>query len=197
MTILEAAVLVFLVMDPMGNAPLFVSFLAGIEPRRARWIVLRELFFALAILAVFLLVGDLLLSTLFVSEPALSISGGIILFLIAIKMTFSSTKEVFQHCPDGEPFVVPLAIPFIAGPSAMATVLLLKASDPARWLDWLGALVLATVASGAILIFAGSLSRLLGPRGLNAIERLMGLLLTTIAVQMFLTGVKKFFAGIH
>jgi len=194
MTILKAAIMMLLVMDPMGNVPLFVSFLSGVEPRRARIIVVRELLVAFAILALFLIAGEIILEMLQVSEPALSIAGGVILFLIALKMIFASVKEIFKEDPEGEPFIVPLAVPFIAGPSAMATVLLLTAHAPGRWLDWLVALACACLVSGVILVFAGSFSRMLGDRGLNAVQRLMGLLLTAVAVQMFLTGIKEFFA---
>jgi len=192
MTILSAAILLFLVMDPMGNVPLFVTLLAGVEPRRARWIVVRELLIALVVLTLFLFGGRTILDVLRVSEPALSIAGGVVLFLIAIKMIFASAGEIFKERPGGEPFVVPLAVPLVAGPSAAATVLLLMARDPTRWLDWLIALFCAWVLAGAILLCATWLSRLLGERGLNAVERLMGMLLTTVAVQMFLSGLEAF-----
>jgi MarC family membrane protein len=195
MTILSAAILLFLVMDPMGNVPLFVTLLAGVEPRRARRIIVRELLIALAILTLFLFGGRTILEVLQVSEPALSIAGGLILFLIAIKMIFASAKEIFKESPGGEPFVVPLAVPLIAGPSAAATVLLLMARDPTRWLDWLIALCCAWFLAGAILVCATWFSRLLGERGLNAVERLMGMLLTTVAVQMFLSGLRDFLAS--
>jgi len=192
MTTLSATILLFLVMDPMGNVPVFVTLLAGMEPRRARRIVARELLIALAILTLFLFGGRTILDVLQVSEPALSIAGGIILFLIAVKMIFAGAKEIFRENPGGEPFVVPLAVPLIAGPSAAATVLLLMARDPTRWLDWLIALGCAWFVAGAILLCAPWLSRLLGERGLNAVERLMGMLLTTVAVQMFLSGLSDF-----
>jgi len=195
MTILSAAVLLFLVMDPVGNVPMFVALLGGMEPRRARRIVLRELLIALAILVVLLLGGRLILDVLQVSEPALSVAGGVILFLIAIKMIFGGVRDVFRETPGGEPFVVPLAVPLIAGPSAAATVLLLMARDPMRWLDWLAALFCAWLVSGAILLFAASFGRVLGERVLTAAERLMGMLLTTVAVQMFLKGVHDFLAS--
>jgi small neutral amino acid transporter SnatA (MarC family) len=171
---------------------MFVTFLAGIEPRRARVIVLRELFIALAILTLFLFGGQVILNVLQISEPALSVAGGVILFLIAIKMIFGGAREIFRESPGGEPFVVPLAVPLIAGPSAAATVLLLMARDPTRWLHWLTALVCAWFVTGAILLFAASFSRVLGQRGLGAVERLMGMLLTTVAVQMFLSGLRDF-----
>jgi len=195
MTTLSAAVLLFLVMDPMGNVPVFVTLLGGIEPGRARWIVVRELLIALAVLVVFLFAGQVILDVLQVSEPALSVAGGVILFLIAVKMIFGSAREIFRENPGGEPFVVPLAVPLIAGPSAAATVLLLMARDPTRWLNWLVALLCAWCVTGAILLFAASFSRMLGERGLSAVERLMGMLLTAVAVQMFLSGVQEFLAA--
>ncbi len=194
MTILSAAILLFLVMDPMGNVPVFVALLGHMEPPRARRIVVRELVIALAVLIVFLFGGRVFLNVLHVSEPALGVAGGVILFLIAIKMIFGGARDVFRDTPGGEPFVVPLAVPLIAGPSAAATVLLLMAREPSRWLHWLAALVGAWLVTGLILLFAASFSRVLGERGLNAVERLMGMLLTTVAVQMFLSGVRDFLA---
>jgi multiple antibiotic resistance protein len=196
MTVLSAAILLFLVMDPMGNVPLFVTLLADFEPRQARRIVARELLIALTILMLFLLGGQVMLEVLHVSEPALTIAGGVILFLIAIKMIFGGTSEMFRDGTDGEPFVVPLAVPLVAGPSAAATVLLLMATDPTRWLDWTIALVAAWAATGAILLLAPLLSRVLGRRGLGAVERLMGMLLTTVAIQMFLSGMREFLASL-
>ncbi|MFW6169313.1 MAG: MarC family protein [Planctomycetota bacterium] len=192
MTILSAAIMLFLVMDPVGNVPVFVSLLSGMEPRRSRVIVLRELLIALAVLMLFLFCGQVFLDLLSVSEPALGIAGGVILFMIAVKMIFGSSHDIFKEDAMGEPFVVPLAIPLIAGPSAAATILLLRARDPGRWLHWLIALVAAWLATGTILVFAASFSRLLGTRGLHAVERLMGMLLTAVAVQMFLSGVDDF-----
>jgi len=194
MTILSAAILLFLVMDPIGNVPMFVTLLGGIEPGRARVVVVRELLIALAVLVLFLFGGQFFLDLLQVSGPALSIAGGVILFLIAIKLIFGGSREIFRENPEGEPFVVPLAIPLIAGPSAAATVMLLMARDPEHWRHWLIALVCAWFFTGAILVFAASFSRLLGDRGLNAVERLMGMLLTTVAVQMFLSGAGDFFS---
>lgn len=196
MTTLSAAILLFLVIDPMGNVPLFVVFLARVDPRRTRWVVLRELCIALAILVFFLFAGDVILRTLYITGPALSIAGGVILFLIAIKMIFASAEHIFAQSPEGEPWIVPLAVPLVAGPSALATVLLLMARNPARWLDWLIALVAAWFVSGTILLFSIELNRWLGHRGLYALERLMGLLLTAVAVQMFLTGITDFLASL-
>jgi multiple antibiotic resistance protein len=196
MTILSAAILLFLVMDPVGNVPLFVTLLGGIDARRARRIVFRELLIALVVLMLFLFGGQVFLHVLHISEPALSIAGGVILFLIALKMIFGGARDIFRDNPEGEPFVVPLAVPLIAGPSAAATVLLLMAQDPTRWLHWVIALLGAWCTTGTLLLFAPSLSRILGERGLSAAERLMGMLLTTVAVQMFLGGLREFLTTI-
>lgn len=195
MTTLSAALLLFLVMDPVGNMPVFLSLLSGLEPGRARLVVVRELLIALGVLIVFLFFGRYILDVLQITEPALSISGGIILFLIALKMIFADVSEIFSKSPDGEPFIVPLAVPLIAGPSAMATVLLLMARQPGKWFHWLIAILCAWLVSGVILYFASTLERVLGRRGTTAVERLSGMLLTTVAVQMFLTGVQRFLSG--
>lgn len=192
MTLFSATILMFLVLDPIGNIPIFLSMLGGYPPERARRILLRELAVALGVLLVFLAAGRYLLQALHISEPALSIAGGIILFLIALKMIFADVQEIFRLSADGEPFVVPLAVPLIAGPSAMATVLLLMAREPGRWLEWLIAVLVAWGASGLILLTASVFSRMLGRRGITALERLMGMLLTTVAVQMFLQGLQQF-----
>lgn len=196
MTTFSAAVLLFLVMDPVGNAPLFVALLGDIEPRKARRIIARELSIALGILVAFLFGGRWILDLLQISEPALSVAGGVILFLIAIRLIFGGSQQLLGETPGGEPFVVPLAVPLVAGPSAMATVLLLMAQDPGRWPEWLAALLCAWSVSGVILLFSASLSRLLGARGLIAMERLMGMLLTTVAVQMFLTGLRAYLSSV-
>ena len=188
MTILSATLLLFLVLDPIGNVPAFLCILKDTQPDRQPRIIVRELLIALFILIFFMFLGRYILLVLHISEPALSISGGIILFMIAIRMIFSTVSEMFLGGPSGEPFIVPLAVPLIAGPSAVATVLLLMAREPQRWLEWLLAVVLAWFGAGIILLFCGPLRRLFGQRGLTAMERLMGMILTTVAVEMFISG---------
>lgn len=195
MTTLSAAILLVLVMDPVGNIPLFVSTLKDVDPARHLRIVFREHVIALAILAAFLFGGRYLMRTLGIEDPALSIAGGIILFLIALRMIFVRAEAIFGETPGGEPCIVPLAVPFIAGPSALTTILLLATRDPGRWRSWLAALGAAWLVSLAVLAAATALSRLLGERVLAAFERLMGMLLTAIAVQMFLTGLRHFLAA--
>ena len=192
MSVLSATALLFLVMDPLGNIPMFLIALANVEPARRRRVIIRELVIAFAVLFAFLLGGRHTLELFHISEPSLSIAGGVILFLIALKMIFRGQESTFAEAAEEEPFIVPLAVPYLAGPSAMATVILLVAREPSRWAEWVLALGAAWSVSAVILFFAGEFSRLLGKRGLIAIERLMGMLLTAVAVQMCLTGVREF-----
>jgi len=196
MTVLSAILLLFLVMDPLGNIPAFLSVLTGVNEKRRMRVMVRELLLALLVLLVFLFCGRFVLGALQINESSLNISGGIILFLISLKMVFSSPEGVWSDNIEGEPLLVPLAIPFIAGPSALATVLLFMAREPQNLDKWLLALVVAWAATAVILLLSYQLSRLLRTRGLIALERLMGLVLVTVAVQMFLSGVKTFLASL-
>lgn len=194
MTTLSAALLLFLVMDPLGNIPLFMTTLKKVEPARQRFVVVRELLFALVVLITFLFLGQYILQMLHLTETALTTAGGIILLIIAIKMIFPSHSSNLQQDVEGEPFIVPLAIPYVAGPSAMATALLMMSREPERWLDWLFAVLIAWFASAVIIYFSSYFARFLGEKGLIAIERLMGMLLVTVAVQMLLSGIADFVA---
>ena len=193
MTIVTAAFLLFLVIDPLGNIPMFLIALKRVDPKRHTRIILRELLIALAIFLIFLFLGRYLLLFLQVSENSLRIAGGIILFLIALKMIFGGSEEIFKSAEDGEPFLVPLAVPLVAGPSVMTTLILLMAGAPSRWLDWLIAMVIAWGISSGILLSSSLLNRVLGHKGLTALERLMGLLLVTVAVDMFIRGIHQAF----
>ncbi|HEU4525780.1 MAG TPA: MarC family protein [Gemmatimonadales bacterium] len=194
MTLLSAATLMFFVMDPLGNVPLFLSALRPVEPSRYRAVIARELCIALAVLVLFLFLGRYLLGLLHVSPAALTTGGGIVLLLIALRMIFPSQERSLREEVDGEPFVVPLAVPYTAGPSALATELLLVTGEPERWPVWLGAVVLAWLASAVILYFAANLRKVLGERGLTAMERLMGMLLVIVAVEMLMSGIAEYLA---
>jgi multiple antibiotic resistance protein len=186
-------ILLFLVLDPLGNIPVFLSVLHQFDSKRKRKIIFRELCIALGVLLGFLFAGKYILSFLQIDEPTLSIAGGIILFMIAIKMIFPISKWNFDEEPKAEdPVIVPLAIPLIAGPSALTTILLLVTQEPSRWFDWFIALIAAWAISAVILLSSSWLGKIFGEKGLIALERLMGMLLTTIAVQMFLTGIRQF-----
>ncbi len=197
MTLASAAILLFLIMDPFGNMVTFNSLLSGLEARRRVVVILRESLIAFAILSLFLFTGKWVLAILGLREATLSISGGIILFLIALGMVFPR-KSVMAPEPseqeEGEPLVVPLAIPLIAGPSCIAALLLMASKEPEKMSQWMIALTLAWLASTIILTASVPLFRFLGRRGSAAIERLMGMLLVMIAVQMFLDGVKAYLA---
>ena len=195
MEIISAATLLFLVMDPLGNIPIFLSVLEDVAPERRTRVLIRELLLAFVILVLFLFFGQYVLGFLQLSQHSIRIAGGIILFLIALKMVFpvkrsAHTVEEIQ----GEPLLVPLAIPMVAGPSAMAIVMLMATNNPDRMLDWLLALFAAWLLSSLILVSANGLKRFLGQRGLIAMERLMGMLLIALAVQMLLEGISAYLA---
>jgi multiple antibiotic resistance protein len=192
MSLLSAAVLLFFVMDPLGNVPLFLSALRHVDPVRSRFVIIRELLIALAILVVFLFLGRYFLELLRVSPAALTAGCGVILLLIALRMIFPSHERSMREEVQGEPLVVPLAVPYTAGPSMLATELLFMSREPDRWPVWLGAVGLAWLASAVILYFSANLRQLLGERGLTAVERLMGMLLVIVAVEMLMGGIAEF-----
>jgi multiple antibiotic resistance protein len=193
MSLLSAAVLLFFVMDPLGNVPLFLSALRHVDPARYRVVIVRELLIALAILIAFLFLGRFVLDLLHVSRAALTAGGGFILILIALRMIFPASERSLREAVKEEPFVVPLAIPYTAGPSMLATELLFMTREPERWPVWLGAVVLAWLAGAVILYFASNLRKLLGDRGLIAVERLMGMLLVVVGVEMLMGGAAEYF----
>ena len=197
MTVTSAAILLFLVMDPLGNIAFFLSALRQVPPQRQRRVILRELLFALTALLFFMFLGRYAMSVLGLSEPALGIAGGVILLLISLRMIFPSREHPLEEDITSEPFIVPLAIPYVAGPSSMATVMLLMSKEPQRWLEWLAAVLLAWGASVPIILAGASLRNFLGHRGLIAVERLMGLVLVTIAVEMMMTGITRYLALHH
>ncbi len=190
----SATLLLVLVIDPFGNVPVVVAALKNVAPERRLVVVLRECGAAYVILVAFMLGGQTFLQWLRLSEESLTIAGGIILFLIAIRMVFPRPEGVFGDSAGAEPFLVPLAIPSIAGPSALATVMLMASRDPARIGSWIVALTVAMAATTLVLALADRLQRWLGERAVLAFERLMGLVLTALAVEMLLSGVRTFVA---
>lgn len=179
-------------MDPLGNIPIFLSALRGIPAKRQQQIIMRELFIALAVLLVFLFAGKQILSFLGLSQESISIAGAIVLFIIAMRMIFPQEGGVMGDKDEGEPLIVPLAIPCVAGPSTVAILMLLANSAEQRTIDWVIALIGAWAVSSVILLGSTKISKLLGARGLSAVERLMGMILIMMSVQMMLDGVKTF-----
>jgi len=188
----SAVVILLLVTDPIGNIPLFVALLRPVAPERRIPVIVRECTIALAVLVAFALFGRWLLDLFGLSDLSLTLAGGVILFLIAMRMIFRSPEGIFGESPSGEPFIVPLAIPSIAGPAAIATVVLLVSRAPQRTGEWLAAVAVAMAVSLAVLLLAERISRWVGERVLIAFERLLGLLLTAIAVEMLLRGIEGF-----
>lgn len=195
MQIFAVAVTLFLIMDPLGNIPVFLSVLDKVTPARRRIVLMRELAIALGLMVLFLFAGPSILHVLGLSREAVAIGGGLVLMIIAIRMIFPSGKGnvMGEDTTDGEPLIVPLAVPLIAGPSVLATLILLVENHPQQIFKSLLALLLAWSVSAVILSFSTYLYQFLGRRGLKAIERLMGMILISISVQMLLNGFKQFF----
>ncbi|KAF1709268.1 hypothetical protein CSC70_10650 [Pseudoxanthomonas kalamensis DSM 18571] len=192
MTVLSAALLLFLILDPLGNIPVFLSVLKPLPPQRQRWVLMRELLIALVVLMLFLWCGQYFLSVMHLRQESVQIAGAIVLFVIGIRMIFPRPEGLMGDIPSGEPFIVPLAIPLVAGPSGMAAVMLMGSNEPGRLGEWSLALLIAWGATSAILFSATLVYKWLGRRALTAVERLMGMLLVAISVQMFLDGISTY-----
>ena len=192
MTVMSAALLLFLILDPLGNIPVFLSVLKPLPPQRQRVVLVRELLIALAVLMLFLWGGQYALELMHLRQESVSIAGGIVLFLIGLRMIFPPPEGIMGEVPGGEPFIVPIAIPMIAGPSGMAAVMLLGSQEPGRMGDWMLALTLAWGSTAIILFSATYLQKWLGTRVLTAIERLMGMVIVAISVQMLLDGITSY-----
>jgi multiple antibiotic resistance protein len=186
--LVSVVVRLFLIMDPLGNIPVFLSVLKEVPPERRRVVLVREILFAYVVLLIFLFFGNYLLRLLHLQQEAVSISGGIVLFLIALRMIFPPEGGMLGETPEGEPFLVPLAIPLIAGPSILAALLLLQRRDAGNVGELLAATTIAWALTGIILLASPFFYRILRQRGLIAMERLMGMLLVMIAVQMLMNG---------
>jgi multiple antibiotic resistance protein len=189
--IAAAAATLFFVMDPLGNTPVFNAVLSRFTPQRRAQITARELVIALVILLLFLFAGTAVLEFLGLTQPSLSIAGGVLLFIIALRMIFPHAAGEVATDKD-EPFIVPLAMPMVAGPSTIAILLLLSSTEPERIWEWCTALVIAWAGTTVLLTASPFLLRVLGDRGLRALERLMGMLLVLLATQLLLNGVREF-----
>ena len=192
---LSAFILLLLVLDPFGSLPIFISVLRGVAPERRRRVALREALIAFGVLASFMVAGQHFLALMHLSERSLEVAGGVILLMVAIRMIFGAEGGVYGTPEGREPFIFPLAVPLLAGPSAMATVLLLASRQPERVMTWVLALTVAMAISGLVLLACERIRRLLGDSVVAALEKLMGLVLTAIAVEMILAGLKRYFLG--
>lgn len=192
---LSALILLLLVLDPLGSLPVFIPIMRGVAPERRTRVALREVGIAFAVLFAFMFFGQGFLRLMHLSERSLEVAGGVILLIISMRMIFGQGGEVYGSTDGREPMIFPLAVPLLAGPSAMATVLLLASRQPDNLLTWVGALTVAMAVSGAVLLACDRIRRLLGDSVVAAIEKLMGLVLTAIAVEMVLAGLKRYFAA--
>ena len=190
-TFLSATILLLLITDPVGNIPVFANALKHVPPERRPKVILREILIAFGLLLTFMFVGEGFLRVMNLSELSLQIGGGVILFLIALRMVFPAHGgEVGDILT--EPLIVPLAIPAIAGPSALATVLLLVSQQPDKRMEWIAALCVTMLISAVVLVSAERILRVIGNRLVVAVERLMGLVLVSVAIEMMLRGAKTF-----
>lgn len=190
-TFLSATILLVLITDPIGNIPIFANALKNVPAERRPRVILREVLIAFALLLTFMFVGEGFLHVMNLSDLALQIGGGVILFLIALRMVFppphGAEPEVWT-----EPLIVPLAVPAVAGPSALATVLLLVSQQPDKRMEWIAALCVTMLISAVVLVSAERIQRVIGDRLVIAVERLMGLVLVSVSIEMMLSGAKVF-----
>jgi len=194
------AVLLFFIIDPIGLIPLFASILSRVEKQRRTRVLVRELVFALIALITFLFLGRYVLELLHISQSALTIAGAMILMLLSLPMIFPSIKLSMESEEMGEPFIVPLAVPLFAGPSALAMVMLMGSGGSENGVGspetWLGSVCIAWAGAAGVLLLGERLAGRLGQRGLVALERVMGMLMVAISVQMFLSGLTDYITSL-
>jgi multiple antibiotic resistance protein len=191
---IESALLLFLVIDPFGNLPFVLAVLSGSEKSHYRRTILRETVLAFLVLVLFALAGEALLGYLSIERASLMVAGGVILFLISMKMIFQSAKDVFAGDYSHDSFLFPIAVPCLAGPSAITTVMILRSQQQTDLWGLMLALSLVLIATFVVFLLGRKISDWLGERGIRAVEKLMGLLLNLVAVNMMLIGVRDFLA---
>lgn len=194
MTLFTLALILFLIMDPVGNVGSYLKLVSALPKKRQYYVVLREMVIALAVMLVFNEIGEFLFDMLHISETAIRLASGLILFLAALKILFPSIDSPRANLPIGEPFIIPLAVPFIAGPALLATIMLYAHLEPSQPL-MLSAIILAWLAASLVLLSSSFLQRVLGTNGLIACERLMGMVLVLLAIERFTSGIQLFVTG--
>ncbi len=188
---ISSVITLALVMDGFGNIPLFIAALKKVAPERRKTVLIRELSIALLIMVGFLFAGKWFLQAFGIHDYSLAIAGGIILFMISIPLVFSTEEEPKNDPREDEPFIVPLAIPLVAGPAALSMVMITSAQQSNKWIT-LAAVLMASLINSIILMSSFPLSKLLGKRGLIAIERLTGMILVLMSVDMVMGGIEIF-----
>ena len=193
MTLAFLAIILFLIIDPMGNVSSYQKLMNHIPPERRTKVAIREMLIALGVMVIFNELGEVLFHFLGLSELGLRIASGVILFIIALKILFPKSQDQHQDLP-GEPCVFPLAIPMIAGPALLATIMLYAHLEPSQPI-MLTAIFIAWGASSLVLFFSSFFERVLGTNGLTACERLMGMVLVLISIQRLAAGIELFLTG--
>lgn len=191
MTLFTLSIILFLIMDPLGNISSFLTLLKDLPKQKRRKIIIREMLIALAAMLLFNFLGEYIFYVLDISETTVKLASGAILFLVAIKILFPSIDSLRANLPEGEPFITPLAIPLIAGPSLLATIMLFAHLEPSQP-TMLAAIFIAWLAAVIVLLLGSRLQRILGENGLMACERLMGMVLVMLAIQRFAEGIQQF-----
>lgn len=191
MSLLSIAFILFLIMDPIGNVSSYLNLVQGLPAKKQRWIITREMFIALFAMLLFNFIGEWLFEVLKISPLTVRISSGAILFLVAIKILFPSIDSPRANLPEGEPFITPIAIPLIAGPSLLATIMLFAHSEVSQ-ITMISAILIAWIAAVIVLELSPFLQKYMGKNGLLACERLMGMILVMLAIQRFSEGVHEF-----
>lgn len=190
MSFMTITLILFLIMNPFGDVSAYLSLMKGVEKKKHAKILAREMLFALGFMLLFNFIGEGIFSVLQISETAVKISSGLILFIIALQILFPTLNSIRQNLPEGEPFLIPLAIPLIVSPPLLATIMLFARAEESQWV-MLGAILIAWLCSYLVLASSNLLFRLIGENGLMACEKLMGMILVLLAVQRFLDGIKQ------
>lgn len=191
-SLISLMITIFMVLDPLGNIPIINSMLSSFKAAQRKKIIIRESIFALIFMLIFLFFGSSILKLIGVEQESMSMAGGVVLFLIGLSMTFPSEGKGIDSS-DKEPFLVPLAIPLIAGPGVLSMLMLVRHKNGLT--DSIIAVLGAWSASLIILLLSSIITKVLGSRGTEACKRLMGLVLTAMAVNMFMTGLRAFMKG--
>lgn len=191
MSLLSIAFILFLIMDPIGSVTSYLKLVQDLPPKKQRWIVIREMLIALAAMFIFYFIGEYLLAVLHISPLTVRLSSGAVLFLVAIKILFPSKDSPRNNLPQGEPFITPLAIPLIAGPALLATIMLFAHAET-NHANMIGGIILAWCAAVIVLELSPFLQKYVGKNGLQACERLMGMILVMLAIQRFFEGIQEF-----
>lgn len=194
MSLISITLVLFLIMDPVGNISSYLNLVKELPSKRKKWIVFREMLIALTFMILFNYIGEFIFSLLELSETTVRLSSGVILFLAAVKILFPAQDSLRANLPHGEPFIIPLAVPLIAGPSLLATIMLYAHLEPSQPL-MLTAILLAWIFAAIVLLLSETLQKILGNNGLMACERLMGMVLVLLAIQRFLEGIILFYKG--